>query len=149
MKPYIRTIIVAAIFAAASFAQTLHAQTGTIVKVNVPFAFDCGSRHFGPGTYTLNLLNMDTLLVRDGRDAALAMINPEFSLKPVKSGYAVFSRYGDQYFLEEIWMPGSTTHIAVYERKWEKRAAQELVREGTEPTHVELALLDVSESTNR
>jgi hypothetical protein len=148
MKTNIRAFAVAALFAAVSLMSALHAQTGTVVKVNVPFAFNCGATQFAPGTYTLNMLRMDTMLVRSRRKAGLAMTEPDYSLTANKTGYALFRKYGGRYFLEQVWLPGSTTHIEVYESKWEKRAATELARQGSEPTRIELALLDVSQDTS-
>lgn len=145
----IRAFVIAALFAVVSFAPTLHALIGETAKMNVPFAFTCGSRNFAPGAYTLDFLNMNTVLIRSGRNAALAMIAPEFSLRPAKSGYAVFRKYGDRYVLEEVWMPGSTVHVSVFEQKWEKHAATELARQGSGPSLVELALLDVSHAAGR
>ncbi len=149
MKSNIRAFVVTALFAATSLVPAVHAQTGTVVKVNVPFAFDCGPSHFAPGTYTLNMIRMNTMLVRSPHNAGLVMTESDYSLKPNKTGIAVLRKYGDRYFLEELWLPDSTTHIKVYESKWERRAATELASEGRNPSTIELALLDVSQPTDR
>jgi len=150
MKPYIRTVVFAATFVAASLTQTLHAQAaGTKLEVKVPFAFNCGGQHFGPGTYTLDMRRIDVLLVTNGSSSGLAITETGYSLVPAKTGRAVFKKYGDHYFLDEIWMPGTTMHISVNERKWEKQAAMQLAADGRQSAQVELALLDVSNPTNR
>lgn len=148
MKSSIRTVVFATMFVAASLGQALHAQDGTRLEVKVPFAFNCYGQHFGPGTYTLDMRRMDALLVSNGSSAALAMAKQETSLLPAKTGHVVFKKYGDHYFLEQVWMPGSTTHISVNERKWEQQVATQVAAD-SEPAQVELALLDVSQPTNR
>ena len=53
-------------------ASTLNAQVmDGQAKIQVPFAFQVGTEHFAPGTYTIGMLNGFTLNVRGGGNAAL------------------------------------------------------------------------------
>lgn len=149
MKTHSRAFVLAVLFAIVSLAPALQALTGTEAKVNVPFAFNCGSRHFAPGAYTLDFLNMNLLQLRNGRKAALVVIAPEFGLRETKAGYAVFRKYGDQYFLEEIWLSGSTVHISLNEKKWERNAAKELASQQSQPSRIELALVNAVQPVAR
>lgn len=150
MKTHSRAFVLAVLFAIVSLAPALQALTGAEAKVNVPFAFNCGSRHFAPGLYTLQFLNMNTImLLTNRRDSTLMMIAPQFGLRETKTGYATFRKYGDQYFLEEISMPGSTMQFSLDERKWEKIAARELAGKQTRPSTIELALVNSLEPVGR
>lgn len=151
MKIHVRAFVLAALFAVMSLVPTLNALTGMVAKVNVPFAFDCGSRHFAPGVYTLQFLNLDIMELSNGRDAALVMIAPESSPMLSKAGYAEFTKYGNRYFLDGIWMPDSSVHVSIsrFEQKWEKRAATELARRESGPARIQLALLSASQPGSR
>lgn len=75
MTSNIRTIALAALVAVASLSATLHAQTlPTAVRVNVPFSFDYGSKHFGRGVYNLTMDGEHILIVRSSTSVAAAMV---------------------------------------------------------------------------
>jgi hypothetical protein len=90
-------------------------------QVTVPFAFEVGSVHFAPGTYFLNDPREHLLSVRGPSGTALAMNRRETSLSPATESKVVFRRYGDRYFLRELWVKGQTDHLSCYESKAEQR----------------------------
>ena len=97
MKSAISALALATLVAIASLSQA-HAQTHASL-VNVPFAFDCGSRHFAAGTYSVSRINHDFLAVRDDKSFSEIMINIGEGPKNTTPGYLAFRKYGSRYFL--------------------------------------------------
>jgi hypothetical protein len=116
-------------------------------KVNVPFAFQVGSTHFAAGTYILSSPQDHVLYVQGGKRSALVISSHEWSGTPARSSKVIFHRYGNQYFLSEVWMTGETDHLACPQSKAEREAkrSQRDNERASVPDHtnVEIALLDI------
>jgi hypothetical protein len=85
-----------------------YAQTANL-KADVPFKFVVAGRSMPSGEYTIRTLNgINHALVISSEDQkpSIFMAHSCVSMKPVQSKL-VFRRYGDQYFLSEIWTEGS------------------------------------------
>jgi hypothetical protein len=144
MKSNIRHLAFILLFAATCIPVTLHAQTRlTQARIDVPFAFDYGSAHFSAGAYTLDTQNPNIMQLHGRSRSALAMTRVESNRNPkmLKAGQVVFEKYGDRYFLQEVEMANSTTHVSVYQTKWQRQAVRELTAQGTAPSRVELAMI--------
>jgi hypothetical protein len=104
----LRLSIVAVLAAAAAFAQssTLHA--------NVPFDFIVGTQVLPAGQYTVDSGSLhSTVIIRsnDCMRAAMAVLGSGLrSTATSNRGKLVFHRYGDTYYLTEIWQPGNEGH---------------------------------------
>jgi hypothetical protein len=141
MKLNIRTIALATLVPIASLSQTLHAQTAIAARVDVPFSFDYGTKHFGHGVYTLSMDGQHFVTIRNNASFATAMAQTSYDPTPAKTSVVVFRKYGDRYFLEGVSIAGAATHIDVLQSREEKRAARELASRGENATQVALALL--------
>lgn len=107
------------------------------VRVNVPFDFVVANKKLPAGEYLIRRAEPtvgDLLLAvtsRDNRVNALPFTVPVHALTPTSKGKLVFHRYGDQYFLSEVWPAGTTTGRAVAkshtESDLEKKANQSSV----------------------
>jgi hypothetical protein len=82
------------------------------VVVNVPFAFENGSQHFTAGPYTIRMGSQNMLMIRGKSRAGFAMTLFDEDSHPSKTTKVVFRRYGDQYFLYEVWIEGDTSHTS-------------------------------------
>jgi hypothetical protein len=142
----IHAALVVASLAVAYVSTPLIAQDQSVrIPVNIPFAFEAGLTHFAPGTYFLSDSQQYFLTVRSSSGSALAMKRQESSLSPATEGKVVFHRYGDQYFLREVWLKGQADHLVCPESKDERRL-RKLQREANRaanvtPSSVEIALL--------
>ena len=84
---------------------------GVNVKANVPFDFTIGKSSLPAGAYNIQSLATATgsVLAIRGENAAknmLASANNAETLNPSPNSRLVFHRYGDQYFLSQIWLQG-------------------------------------------
>lgn len=131
--------LIAAVLAVASSATTAQAQdSGFTARMAVPFAFQTASGHFGPGVYTISLNGPHTMIIRSNTTAGLALTQLVNDEVPATKGKAVFTHYGDQYFLRTVSLAGSASHLSCGKSKAE-RASQIAARKA--PGGVEIALL--------
>lgn len=102
-------IAMAALSAAMLFSTVaLQAQgpTPIMAKVDVPFAFVAGGMAMPAGRYNLfHIVNSNVILVRSSDLKAAAMVHVNWSLTGAKASAnkLVFHRYGEKYFLAEVW----------------------------------------------
>jgi hypothetical protein len=142
MKTTIRTIALATLVTMASLSQTVIAQTGQVsTKVDVPFVFDYGTQHFAAGVYTVSMRDKNILTLSSGNRSAWAMIQAGYDPTQNKSGYVVFRKYGDRYFLAEYGPASGSLHASVSESSAERRAARDFAANHLSPRQVQLALM--------
>jgi hypothetical protein len=136
----VRAILFAIIFAGASLSPASHAQDleGRVV-VNVPFAFENGSQHFSPGLYTISVDYRNIATIRGESKSGFATTWFDEDSQPSQTTKVVFHRYGEQYFLDEIWVAGESTHTYFPPSKAEKL---EVAANRIAPTSVVVAALE-------
>jgi hypothetical protein len=132
--------LIAAVLAVASSAPAARAQdAGFAAKMNVPFAFQTASgRHFAPGVYTIHMKGLQSMLIRGNTTSGLALAQLANDELPASHGKAVFTHYGDQYFLRTVWVAGNTSHLIFNKSKAERESQ---IAAGKVTTAVEVALL--------
>jgi hypothetical protein len=95
------------LFATASaYAQTV------ALKANVPFNFIVSGNTLPAGEYTIQSLSPNTraLVIRGADNSAnIVTANSCESLRPSEKTKLVFHRYGDRYFLSQIWTAGNSS----------------------------------------
>jgi hypothetical protein len=142
----LRTIFVVASLAAGFISTSAHAQSiSQTVSVNVPFGFEIGSRHMAPGTYRISRPTEDILQIGNRSDSALLLTHSEQSYKPTKNSKLVFDRYGDRYFLRQVWFtPQDNMYVECTESKAEKQAKRAELEAATKnASNVEVAFLRI------
>jgi hypothetical protein len=134
---------IAAVLAVASLAPALHAQDSEfVVKVNVPFAFQTTTgQHFTAGVYTIRMDRAATMLIQGTSTSGLTITQLANDRQAAKAGKAVFTRYGDKYFLRSVWVTGNNSHLVCNESKAEKRLEVAGIQA---PSNVQLALLETA-----
>jgi hypothetical protein len=112
------------LMASISFAQT---KPGDLVA-EIPFAFIAAGRTLPPGHYVVNNLN-DHLGIHDPQNHSV-FVPVHSAQRPARdsSSKMVFHRYGDTYFLSEVWVGGNSIGRALFP----SRAEQKLLESGKE-----------------
>jgi len=101
------------------------AQSGATVTAEIPFAFDVGNAHLDAGNYMVDeyVSRRGILEVKSihGSGTAFVMAG-QFEDNPGSSGKSrlVFNKYGDQYFLSQVWMEDGTLGCKLAASKREK-----------------------------
>lgn len=136
-----RAGFVAAVFAVATLSPICHAQdVGTLVEINVPFAFETASgQQFNPGVYILRAENVHTLLIQGPSKAGFVATSVVDNGQPAKACKATFLKYGNQYVLGEISFEGNSRRLELISSKMANRL--QIATGKAAPTQVELALL--------
>ena len=135
-----RAILLAVTLAGAPLSPASHAQDlESKVIVNVPFAFHNGSQHLSAGLYTISTSYQNIASIRGASRSGFALTGLDEDSQPSKTTRVVFRKYGDQYFLNEIWVKGDTTHTYFLQSKQE---SVELSANRTAPTNITVAALE-------
>jgi hypothetical protein len=85
------------------------------LTANIPFDFSVGGEKLPAGKYWINRAqqsNGDTVVQIRSTDLHSNLVRftiPVLAAAPAKNSSLVFRRYGDEYFLAEIWPMGSET----------------------------------------
>ena len=104
-KQLIRNFVVALLAATSVYAQGSQRLT-----VKVPFEFHVGPSMLPAGTYIVdNDAAPNVVRLKSLESKASVMIQANFvqTMARTEKGKLVFNRYGDDYFLSQIWKAGS------------------------------------------
>ena len=133
--------LLAVILAVASSSVVSQAQNiEDSVVLNVPFAFGDGTLNFAAGRYSIRMDGHKILAIRGDSNAGFVMAWLEQDSRPAETTKVVFRKYGDQYFLSEIWIAGESSHTYRLPSKAEKR---EMASNKAVPTEVVVAALEM------
>ena len=125
-------LISIAALAASANAQTL----GNGLRANVPFDFTVAGKKFAAGHYSITRASQtdgDLVLKLSSLDEHASVFPITSRLETLTSrdqSVLIFHRYGDEYFLDQVWVAGATTGRAFIKSRKEKQLEQEQQRVG-------------------
>ena len=108
MTPQIIRNIGVALLAATS----IFPQGSQRLTVQVPFGFHVGNSILPAGGYSVDTdaaPNILRLRSDDSKSSVMIQTNSVEKAKAPNHGMLVFNRYGDEYFLSQVWKPGINT----------------------------------------
>ena len=121
-----RALNVSAILALAALVAIPMAFAADLA-VNIPFDFVVSNKTLPAGAYTVecNRDGAPTVVLRsvDSKAALIAVTAAVGGGKIVREGKLIFSRYGDTYFLAQVWRPGHRTGNALPQSRMEREMA--------------------------
>ena len=117
-------------------AVSVCAQSERSGVLNIPFDFIVQGKTLPAGKYTIepNRRDYDKVwLVRskDGRTSVLFTTMRVQSRETQESAKLIFNRYGDQYFLSQIWTPGSHSGRELLMPRLERELAKNAIERQT------------------
>lgn len=123
---------------------SVQAQIPAKVDVSVPFDFTAGKATLKAGTYSIRRLNGNSLSIRTADGKKTTIVNAPLTIgsRDAKGGERlVFNRYGDQYFLSQVWLSVDSGR-QVFPSLQEQKTAKEfqLANNNAKPERVEIAL---------
>ena len=107
------------IFSAAAFAQS------RVTSIEIPFNFHVSNEKFAAGKYIIQRISDTAFLIQNTDEKASILAQMPLTLENRKASAAekiVFNRYGDEYFLRQIFTNRNGVGRALYESKSEKMA---------------------------
>jgi hypothetical protein len=118
----------AAVMALTAMATTRVAQAQDALVVNIPFDFMAGNRNLPAGEYSVKVSQSDARIVLiERKDATAAMFigtNTVVANTIQSESKLVFNRYGDRYFLSQVWNEGNSRGRQLMKTAREKEIAQ-------------------------
>ena len=141
MKSTRTLITIVLLFTAVSlFAQTTPSQR--LMTVNVPFSFAAGDQFLPAGEYLVLTVTPERsirIASTDGKHTAVVNTLPNYASQPSENSRLVFHRYGDEYFLTQVWTAGQN----VARNPLSSKQAMQIASSGGKPqTFTVLALTD-------
>jgi len=130
MKSARTLITICLLFTAATlFAQTENRQ---LMKVSIPFSFTVDSQTLPAGQYYVLSVTPERsirLSSADGKHSATVNDLPNYAGSPSPSSRLVFHKYGNEYFLAQVWTSGDN----VARNPFVSQRAMEIAHSGSQP----------------
>ena len=119
------------------------AQTPRTMEVNIPFDFSAGKAALKAGTYSIKRLAGSALAISAADSKTIALVNAPLTIgsRDFKAGERlVFNKYGDDYFLSQVWLSADSGR-QLFTSGGETKTAREyrLARKNAKPERIEIA----------
>ena len=114
-----------------SLLLAVSASAQTVAKANIPFNFIVAGKTLPAGEYTIRSLDtiQRVLVIRGSDKSQMVMANSCASAKPSDTSKLVFHRYGDRYFLSQIWTGGNSSGAELPPSRRESEVAMDFPRQ--------------------
>ena len=89
----------------------VQAQAASKVEVNIPFEFSAGKTTLQPGVYSIKRMSGNYLTLQSADGESAVILNAPLNLtssNPESVERLVFNKYGDEYYLSQIWLTADT-----------------------------------------
>jgi hypothetical protein len=113
-----------------------------MAQAEIPFTFESGTAHMPAGEYQVIRASDHLILLRGPSNAGdYVLVNDTESSKAPTKGKLVFHRYGDKYYLREIWTAGNSHGLECPKSRAEKQTQKEslIAQNQSAPSTVEVA----------
>ena len=135
-------MFIAFVFALIIYPSRAHAQVIGTLDVNIPFQFQAGESVLPAGNYTVRMVDNSELAIMQitskdhpSTSAIFRVHEKDLTSAPTESE-VVFNKYGDHYFLAQVFDEGDPSGSEVvessYEQKISKAAAETKVNVATQ-----------------
>ncbi len=126
--------------------QSAAAQSGSL-SVEIPFNFHVGNERLAAGKYEIQRLKNNIFMLRNKDGQVQVLAQTPVTIQDTNSAdteKVVFNRYGNQYFLRQIFATRATAGRGLYESKAEKNARKgvgnELEAKNAKPQQIAVAV---------
>jgi hypothetical protein len=123
-----RAWVMAGVMALTAVASTQVAQAQEPLAVNIPFDFVAGNMQLPAGEYMVKVSAPTHTLIlisrKDSTASGFINTNAAVSSEPQSQSKLVFNRYGDRYFLSQVWTEGNSRGRQLLKSPREKEIAQ-------------------------
>ena len=122
-------LFVAFVFAFMMYPGKAHAQVIGTLEANIPFEFHAGTAQLPPGEYSIRMLENSGLqfmqiVNRDNSSSTMFQVHEiDLSSAPTVNEL-VFNKYGDHYFLAQVFDEGDPSGSEAVESNYEKTVSK-------------------------
>jgi hypothetical protein len=135
------------VIAIAAVATAFAQMPGEPIRATIPFDFTVQGRTLPAGTYEIRRISgeagdLEIANLTDHHDHVFFETESKQTLRAPKRGELVFHRYGDTYFLSQVWTPGLETGRELTTSRQERTLKREMASNGlqSEPDTVAVTL---------
>ena len=126
---YVATLMIVGVLSFNTQAQS--SRNMQRLRVSIPFAFNAGDTKLPAGKYRLHVVNPSSdrcILQIAGTDGTSRVMIKTMDIQGQSSEEArlTFKRYGDQYFLTQVWMAAESSGFETPTSKAEKMLRRQL-----------------------
>jgi hypothetical protein len=141
-KQGIKAFVVLGLLLSVS-AVCANAQGKTLIrKVEIPFDFSANNKTFPAGVYTVTSVNQEKIMLRlssgDGRETIHIITSPVQAKETPTTSKLIFRRYGETYFLSQIWESYNEQGRQLATSRTERSVERDLSKRGERPAIVDL-----------
>jgi hypothetical protein len=128
MKKALTMLTLTVVLSLAATVVSANGQSIRHTAVNVPFDFVVGDSELQAGKYQIDSVTSagDSLKISGTEKSIFRLSTAIVKFRAATENKLVFHRYGNQYFLAEIWSAGSTTGRQLVKSSSEKAVEREL-----------------------
>ena len=131
LKNFTMLSVVLMLTAVSVCAQSQHSNV-----TNIPFSFVVGQNTLPAGEYTFAPNRKDSHIVwlvrgQDGQTKALFTTMPVRASETQEKAKLIFHKYGDQYFLSQIWTAGDNSGRELVMPRVERELAKKVIERQT------------------
>jgi hypothetical protein len=121
----------------------VYAQGNTLIReVKIPFDFSVSNKTFPAGVYSVTRVNPEKIMLRlsseDGGEAINIITIPVEANEYPKTGKLIFNRYGETYFLSQIWESDEIQGRQLVKSRTERSVERDLANRGERPAIVDI-----------
>ena len=119
-------------FTLCAAAASANAQFSNPIRAKIPFDFNVGDKKLAAGEYTFSRLSPfsgSRVMSVSSVDSSAQVFQSTIAasvLTPKNESTLVFHKYGDQYFLEEVWTGGELEGTQLPESRGERTIRRQL-----------------------
>jgi hypothetical protein len=131
--------LIACALTIGSLASAPHAlaQSTAMAEVTIPFTFQTDHQTFAAGTYRIDRESDHVVLLKGpGNSYGLIVMNDAVNLRLADHGKLVFDRYGDKYFLRQIWTAGTSIGLECPKSRAEKQTLEAKNKQAPDSTEL-------------
>jgi hypothetical protein len=124
-------LVMVIVLALATAVVSVNAQSATKVAADIPFEFSVGYKTMPAGAYVLRSLTGtgDALMIQSADSSVTALRQTEATgQKKDNHARLIFHRYGERYFLAEVWNGTDLTGRQLLKSQEERAIESELAR---------------------
>ena len=128
-RRHLLALSIVLLFVAAMYPRKANAQIVGDLQANIPFEFHAGNAKLPAGTYRIRMLDDSDLTLMEiislnGSSSALFQVQESEAKSTPDQNELIFNKYGDQYFLAEVFDQGESSGSKVTESREEKKISQ-------------------------
>jgi hypothetical protein len=139
MKRHFTRIAALTLFVTTFAVGSARAQNPANLRVTVPFDFLVGAEKLPAGDYVVRAQDSRTAMKIQSLDengAAYFLIHPVQGRSIQNGSRLVFHKYGDQYFLSQVWIAGRANGEELNRTNSERNLRKEIARRAGQPETV-------------